>query len=180
MKTAEDIVKDKKTEIVSVSYDQTVQQVCQLMVDSKIGAILVKNKSSYVGIWTERDLLRNFTAPDFDPHTARIGDYMTTRVHSVSHDTPIHKIEEMFLGLFVRHLPVDKDGETIGMISIGDVLRASLLEKEQQFKELNEFVNWDYYENWRSGAVKKNHRLVFGVSSCLLRISNKPVFDYHY
>ena len=61
----------------------------------------------------------------------------------------------MFLGLFVRHLPVDKDGETIGMISIGDVLRASLLEKEQQFKELNEFVNWDYYENWKWGRKKK-------------------------
>ncbi len=109
MKTAEDIVKEKKTEIVSVSYDQTVQQACQLMVDSKIGAILVKNEGSYVGIWTERDLLRNFTAPDFDPHRARIGDYMTTRLHSVSHDTSLHKVEEMFLGLFVRHLPVDKE-----------------------------------------------------------------------
>ena len=155
MKTAEDIVKDKQAEIVSVSYDQTVQQVCQLMVNSKIGAILIKSEGSYVGIWTERDLLRNFTNPDFDPHTARIGDYMTTRLHSVSHDTPLHKIEEMFLGLFVRHLPVDKDGETIGMVSIGDVLRASLLEKEQKFKELNEFVNWDYYEKLEVGSQKK-------------------------
>ncbi len=154
MKTAEDIVKDKKYEIVCVSNDQTVEQACQLMVDSKIGAILVKKNDKYVGIWTERDLLRNITAPGFDPHTARIGDYMTTELHSVSHDTPLHKIEEMFLGLFVRHLPVDKDGETIGMISIGDVLRANLLQKEQQFKDLNEFVNWDFYENWKRGRKK--------------------------
>ena len=156
MKTAEDIVKDKKFEIVSVSYDQTVQEACQLMVDRKIGAILVKKDDILVGIWTERDLLRNFTDPEFDPHTARIGDYMTSRLHSVSHDTPLHKIEEMFLGLFLRHLPVDKEGETIGLISIGDVLRANLLQKEQQFKDLNEFVNWDYYENWKWGRRKSN------------------------
>ena len=154
MKTAEDIVKDKKADIVSISYDQTVKSACQLMADKKIGAILVKKGHDYVGIWTERDLLRNITASGFKPEKALIGDYMTTRLHSVSHDTPIHKIEEMFLGLFLRHLPVDKDGETIGMISIGDVLRASLLQKEQQFKDLNAFVNWDYYENWKWGREK--------------------------
>ena len=70
MKTAEDIVKDKKADIVSVSYDQSVQQACQLMVDKKIGAILVKKEAAYVGIWTERDLLRNMTAPGFNPETA--------------------------------------------------------------------------------------------------------------
>ena len=155
MKTAEDIVNDKKSDIVSVSYDQTVEQACQLMVAKKIGAVLVKKDDNYVGIWTERDLLRHMTAPGFKPEKAQIGDYMTTQLHSVSHDTSLHKIEEMFLGLFVRHLPVDKDGETIGMISIGDVLRASLLEKEQQFKDLNAYVNWDYYENWRWGRKKK-------------------------
>ena len=156
MKTAEDIVSDKKTGIVSVSYDQTVQDACQLMVEKKIGAILVKKENNYVGIFTERDLLRNMTAPGFDLETAPIRDYMSAPLHSVSYDTTLHKIEEMFLGLFVRHLPVDKDGETIGMISIGDVLRASLLQKEQQFKDLNAFVNWDYYENWKWGRKKRS------------------------
>jgi signal-transduction protein with cAMP-binding, CBS, and nucleotidyltransferase domain len=61
----------------------------------------------------------------------------------------------MFLGLFLRHLPVEKEGETIGLISIGDILRANLLEKEKQFKELNAFVSWDYYENWKWGRKKK-------------------------
>ena len=155
MKTAEDIVKDKQYEIVSVSYDQTIQQACRLMVDNRIGAILVKKNDDYVGIWTERDLLRNITKPGFDPQTARIGDYMTSRLHSVSHDTPLHKIQEMFLGLFLRHLPVEKEGETIGLISIGDILRTNLLEKEKQFKELNAFVSWDYYENWKWGRKKR-------------------------
>ena len=67
----------------------------------------------------------------------------------------LHKLEEMFLGLFVRHLLVEKDGDYIGLVSIGDVLRANLLEKDRRFKEINDFVSWDFYENWRIGRNKK-------------------------
>ena len=155
MKTAGDIVQDKQCEIVSISHDQTIQHACQDMLDKKIGAILIRKNDEYIGIWSERDLLRNIADPKFDPHSACIKDYMTSPLHKVTHDTPLLKLQEMFLGLFVRHLLVEKDGETIGLISIGDVLRANLLEKEKQFKELNAFVSWDYYENWKWGRKKK-------------------------
>jgi signal-transduction protein with cAMP-binding, CBS, and nucleotidyltransferase domain len=155
MKTAEDIVKDKQFEIISISHDQTVQKACQLMVEKKIGAILVKKEDKYVGIWTERDLMCNITAPGFNPQTARLGDYMTTGLHTVPHDAPLHKVEDLFLGLFLRHLPVEKEGKFIGLISIGDILRANLLEKEEKFNELNSLVNWEYYENWKWGRKKR-------------------------
>ena len=72
MKTAEDIVKDKQRDIVCVSWDQTVDQTCRLMIANKIGAIVVQRDDQYVGIWSERDLLRNICNQDFDPRTARI------------------------------------------------------------------------------------------------------------
>jgi signal-transduction protein with cAMP-binding, CBS, and nucleotidyltransferase domain len=155
MKTAEDIIEDKHREIVSISWDQTVYQTCRKMVDTKIGAILVKKGEEFVGIWSERDLLRNITAEGFDPKTAIVGDYMTSPLRTASHSTRIYKLEEMFLGLFLRHILIEKNGEYIGMLSIGDVLRADLLEKERQFKDLNDFVSWDYYENWKAGRKKK-------------------------
>lgn len=154
MKTAEDIVKDKKREIVSIAWNQTVDQACRKMIEHKIGAILVKKGEELVGVWSERDLLRNITKEGFDPKTARIGDYMTTQLHTAPHSTRIHKLEEMFLGLFVRHLIVEKEGQYIGFISIGDVLRAGLLQKDRQFKQINEYVSWDYYENWKWGRRK--------------------------
>ena len=80
---------------------------------------------------------------------------MSSPVRSAPHDAAIYKLEEMFLGLFVRHLLVEKEGAYIGLISIGDVTRASLLEREQKFKELNSFVSWEYYENWKRGRKKK-------------------------
>ena len=59
------------------------------------------------------------------------------------------------MGLFLRHLPIEKDNEIIGMLSIGDVLRASLIHMDHRLKELNAYVTWDYYENWREGRIKQ-------------------------
>jgi len=151
MKTAADILEDKKRDIVSISWDQTVFQACRKMVKNKIGAILVTKADEFVGIWSERDLLRNIISEGFDPKKAKVGDYMTSPLHTASHSTRIYKLEEMFLGLFLRHILIEKDGEHIGLLSIGDVLRAGLLEKDRQFKEINDFVSWDYYENWKEG-----------------------------
>ncbi|UCH22768.1 MAG: CBS domain-containing protein [Deltaproteobacteria bacterium] len=154
MKTAEDIVNDKNREIICISYDHSIYQAAQKMVENKIGVILVTQKDEIVGIWSEKDLLRNIIDPGFNPKTAKIGDHMTSPVHCAPHDARIHRLEEMFLGLFVRHLLVEKAGKYIGLISIGDVTRASLLEKERNFKELNALVSWDYYENWKWGRQK--------------------------
>ena len=155
MKTAEDIVHDKNQQILTVSFGDTVHEACEFMVKNKIGAVLVEKDKEYVGVWTERDLLRNITKEGFDPKTAEVGKYMSSPVLAASHDTPTHKLEEMFLGLFVRHLVVEKDGHYIGFISIGDVLRAGLLEKDRQFKEINALASWDYYENWKWGRKKR-------------------------
>ena len=155
MNTAEDIVKDKNMQILTVSHDETVLKTCRMMVENKIGAVVVEKNEELVGIWTERDLLRNITKEGFDPKTARVGNYMSSPIHTAPHDTHIHKLEEMFLGLFVRHLMIEKEDHYIGFISIGDVLRASLLEKDSKFKQINAFVSWDYYEDWKWGRKKK-------------------------
>ena len=155
MKIAEDIVKDKKFNIIYILHDQTIQQACEVMSNNKVGAILVKENDEYVGIWTERDLLRNIATDGFNPSTSRVGDYMTAPLHTVSYDASLHQIEDMFLGLFLRHLLVEKKGEIVGIISAGDVLRANLIEKDQKFKELNSFVSWEYYEDWKWGRKKK-------------------------
>ena len=155
MNTAEDIVNDKNQQILTVPFDDTVQKACEFMVKNKIGAVLVEKDEEYVGVWTERDLLRNITKEGFDPKTAEVGNYMSSPLRTAPHDTLTHKLEEMFLGLFVRHLVIEKESHYIGFISIGDVLRASLLEKDSQFRKVNALASWDYYENWKWGRKKK-------------------------
>jgi signal-transduction protein with cAMP-binding, CBS, and nucleotidyltransferase domain len=106
MKTAEDIVKEKNKDIVSIPFDQTIHEAARIMIENKIGAILVTKNDEYVGIWSEKDLLRHITDPGFDPKNAKIGDFMSSPVRSALHDAVIYQLEEMFLGLFVRHLLV--------------------------------------------------------------------------
>jgi CBS domain-containing protein len=148
LKTAEDIILDKNSDIVHVTRTQTVSEAIDLMNKNKIGAILVKEGNDMIGIWTERDYLRGSSDSSFDPTTAEVGDYMTSPLHFAQHDANLTQLEEMFLGLYLRHLPIKKDDRFLGMVSIGDVLRANLLEKDRKIKELNSMASWQYYENW--------------------------------
>ena len=148
MQTAEEIILDKANDIVAVTSEQTLAEAIDLMNRHRIGAILVRDGDDMVGIWTERDYLRSSSDPAFDPGSAQIGDHMTSPLHFAAHDATVDQLQDMFLGLYLRHIPVQKDGCCIGMVSIGDVLRASLLHKDRQIKELNSMASWQYYENW--------------------------------
>jgi CBS domain-containing protein len=157
MKTAEDILNDKAPgAIISVTPDQTVSEAIAKMDDANVGAILIEKEGEIVGIWTERDLLRATNQPDFRPNEIAIGDQMKSHLHCANHDTSVEQLEEMFLGLFIRHILIYKNDRFIGLLSIGDVLRASLLEKDRQIKKLNSLASWQYYENWGWDRKKRN------------------------
>jgi signal-transduction protein with cAMP-binding, CBS, and nucleotidyltransferase domain len=148
MKTAGDILNDKKRDMVVVRPEQTIREALEHMQVNRIGAILVKRADKIVGIWTERDLARDILKRGFDIDTAKVGDHMTTRLYTAPDDTPLLKLQEMFLGLFIRHILITQRRKTIGLLSIGDVMRASLLDKDTQIRDLTAMASWEYYENW--------------------------------
>jgi signal-transduction protein with cAMP-binding, CBS, and nucleotidyltransferase domain len=148
MKTAGDILNDKKRDMVTVRPEQTIREALECMQVNRIGAVLVKRADKIVGIWTERDLARDILKRGFDIDTAKVGDHMTTRLYTAPDDTPLLKLQEMFLGLFIRHILITQRRKTIGLLSIGDVMRASLLDKDTQIRDLTAMASWEYYENW--------------------------------
>lgn len=157
--SAQNILDQKQSAMVTVSHDTIIKDAILSMVASKVGAILVTKNQEIVGIWTERDLLRDSLTPAFDLNTSRIENHMVSPVIGVSSDTPLIKLEEMFVGLYIRHLLVRKDDRPVGLLSIGDVMRASLLNQDQKIRELNRMVSWEYYENWGwQGKEKKNKK----------------------
>lgn len=157
MKTAGDILNEKKREMVTVRPDQSIREALERMQANRIGAILVKRGDKIAGIWTERDLARNVLKRGFDLDAAMVGDHMTTKLYTAPEDTPILKLQEMFLGLFIRHILITRRRRTIGLLSIGDVLRASLLEKDSQIRELTAIASWEYYEDWGWDRKLKPH-----------------------
>jgi len=148
MKTAEDVINDKDRDVIWIDSKRSISDGIRKMVEFDIGVILVKENNEYVGIFSERDLLLNSVVPEFNAKVARIGDYMTTPLYTRPHDTPLIKLKETLLGLFVRHIVITKNDHVIGLLSIGDILRASLLEQDERMKELNVITHWEYYDDW--------------------------------
>jgi len=145
MKTAEDILKEKKRTMICVGMEATVFDVIKTMVDRRIGAIIVRDGEKIVGIFTERDFIRQSVREGFDPKTTTMEDAMSKDLVAVPFDASIPKLQDIILGKCVRHLLVQKEGRYIGLLSAGDVTRADINEKTKTLAS----VSWDYYENWR-------------------------------
>ena len=149
MKTAKEMVQEKGGGIVCVPVGTTVFEALQKMCRHKVGAILVLRNDDVAGIWTERDLLIHIVNADFDPKTALIENYMTTDLFFAHHDETLYNLMDKFLGLRIRHLPVSENGEFIGLLSSGDVMKAAISAKNAELEKLNDMVSWEYYDNWR-------------------------------
>ena len=75
-KTAEDILNEKGSEILSISPDALIAEALTLMTEKRVGSILIQDENNYIGIWTERDLMINVQSEGFDIRTAKMCDYM--------------------------------------------------------------------------------------------------------
>ena len=145
MKTAEEILKEKgNPPMISVKPESTVFSALQVMVEKKIGAILIQDDDNIIGIYTERDLLNNMMQEGFDPKVTMIREVMQTQLCTASFDMPIYKLQDQMLGTRCRHLLIAKEAQFIGLLSAGDVTKASLNEKTAELSS----VSWDYYEDW--------------------------------
>jgi CBS domain-containing protein len=152
MKTAADILAQKNNRMISVRADQHISEALTLMYAHKIGAMLVRDESgNIVGIWTERDLLHDVLEEGFDPRKALIGQYMTSDLHTAPIDATIQDMKEMMIQLFIRHLLIEQDGKIVGILSVGDMIRASLIEQDRRIEELRAHTSWQYYETWAWG-----------------------------
>jgi signal-transduction protein with cAMP-binding, CBS, and nucleotidyltransferase domain len=149
MKTAEEILNDKGMDMVSIDRETAICDALKVMSENRIGAILVKQSEDIIGIWTERDLMGNCLNESFDHKKDKVGDHMHTNLQTVKHDANVYELMDKFLGKRMRHLLVEKDGNYIGILSSGDVMRATMVEKDEELKRLNAMVSWDYYENWK-------------------------------
>ena len=149
METAKNMLADKGREIVSVPVGTTLFATLEKMNQNKVGAILVTRDDKIIGIWTERDLMQDVIQEDFDLKSALIEEYMTTHLVFALHTDTVFNLMDKFLGLRIRHLLIEEDGNIIGLVSGGDVMKCVIHEKDTDLKQLKSMVSWDYYEDWK-------------------------------
>ncbi len=149
-RTARDILRDKRDNMLTVDMEATVHQAVTLMTQQRVGAILIVDAGRIVGIWTERDLLHRTVDPHFDPRTEKVSQSMTRALISAHLDEQVMQLYDKFVGRRIRHLLIEDGGEYVGLLSAGDVMRANLQQRADEYRALNEMVSLEYYEGWKA------------------------------
>lgn len=149
MRVAEELIQDKAREPVSVPSSTTIKDAVALMARENVGCVLVSEGDSIEGIWTERDLARNIADRGFDIETSSIGSFMSQPLIYCEWNDSVYSLMDTILGRRIRHLPVRKDGVFIGLISAGDVMKATIRAKDHELAEANATLSWNYYEEWK-------------------------------
>jgi CBS domain-containing protein len=142
MQTVEELLKQKGRNVWTVSPDASVHDAVDLMCERNIGAILVCTGDEVLGILSERDCVRRVMLHGRSSRDTRVSQVMSGSIRSVSpHDTVDHCMQQM-TDKRVRHLPVlDDDGMLVGMISVGDVVKAQLSEQENLISGLESYIH---------------------------------------
>ena len=153
--TAGEILEETEEKAIAVPPGTTIREALRLMMEKKIGSILIMEGEEVKGIWTERDLMKDTMSPGFDPETAQIGDHMSTTLHYAAWEDTVLQLMDKFFGYRIRHLLIKKGGKFAGLLSAGSVVRAGLTERTRQLKELNTMVSWEFYEDWKWSKKKK-------------------------
>ncbi len=141
MKTVEQILNAKGSDVWSVTPDATVLEAIKLMAEKEVGALLVMTGEKPVGIVSERDYARKVILKGRSSQKTPIQDIMTTHVVCVSPDQSIEECMALMTEKHIRHLPV-MDGEQLrGMLSIGDLVKAVIAEQKLVIKELERYIS---------------------------------------
>lgn len=143
--------------MVTISSEATVYQAVKIMTQNRVGSIVVVDEGRIVGIWTERDLTYRVIDDAFNPKTELIGQSMTRALISANVNDQAFQLYDKFLGRRIRHLLIEEHGDYVGILSVGDVMRANLQQRAEEYKDLNEMVSLEYYQNWKvqhDGALR--------------------------
>lgn len=130
------ILATKGANIVTIRADQTLKEAAAFLAQHKIGAVVVADENGgLAGILSERDIIREAAAHD-DVLTRRVADAMTRTVITGSPQDDLRSVMQTMTDRRFRHLPIVERGKLIGIISIGDVMKAQLDEDEGEIESL--------------------------------------------
>ncbi len=141
MKLVSDILNSKGHEIWAVKPDDTVFDSLQLMADKGIGALLVMNGDKLVGIVTERDYARKVILEGKSSKDSTVKEVMTTKVLCVSPERTVDECMALMTDKRARHLPVLDHKHVVGVVSIGDLVKAVISEQQVLIDQLQHYIS---------------------------------------
>ena len=140
MRKVSQILQGKQARVCSVPQEAPVLEVIRLMAEQHIGSVLVMRGNDLIGIATERDYARKVILQGRSSADTPVHQIMSTPVTCVSPDTTVQACMEIMTERHVRHLPVKDGGTVVGMVSIGDLVKAVIEDQQQEISQLTQYI----------------------------------------
>ena len=140
MHTVGQLLQLKGAEVFSVTPQDSVLRAIEVMATRHVGALLVMSQGSLVGIISERDYARKVILKNRSSHDTPVSDIMTSPAVSVTPEDTVHHCMQLMTEKRFRHLPVVKAGRVVGMLSIGDLVKAVIQEQSEHIEQLERYI----------------------------------------
>ncbi len=138
------IIEDKGALVLSVEDDASVLDAISLMAEVNVGAVLIKKGDTVAGIFTERDYLQKIALNARSSSETPVSEVMSSPVITAAPGDSIQQCLETMTQCRCRHLPVVDDNELLGIVSIGDLVKRLLEEKELEVQQLSGYISGSY------------------------------------
>ncbi len=140
MNTVKQILDIKGQEVFSVGPDQTVFEAMKVMAEKEIGALIVLDGEKPVGIITERDYARKIILKGRQSRDTPVREIMTAKVIYVRPSTTVEECMALMSGKKIRHLPVLEGEALCGMLSIRDLMKATIADQQFTIEQLERYI----------------------------------------
>ncbi len=140
MRTVRQLLADKPAEVFAVAPEAPVVEAIRLMADKSIGAVLVLRGEALAGILSERDYARKVVLQGRSSADTPASAIMTAQVVTVGPDTPVTACMQLMTERRIRHLPVVEGGQVVGVISIGDLVKAVIADQQLELEHLQRYI----------------------------------------
>jgi signal-transduction protein with cAMP-binding, CBS, and nucleotidyltransferase domain len=140
MEHVSDILKDKAPALLTIASDASVFEMVKQMVDANVGSLLVTVGGRIEGIVTERDYLRRVTLEGRTDKDTPVSEIMTSPLIVVTPETLVEECMAIMTDRRIRHMPVVEDGEVVGIVSIGDIVKFQSQQQSFKIQYLTDYI----------------------------------------
>ncbi|MEB0039909.1 MULTISPECIES: CBS domain-containing protein [unclassified Pseudomonas] len=131
---------DDHRQVHTIAPDQTVLTALSLMAEKNVGALPVVENGHVIGVISERDYARKVALKGRSSADTRVSTIMSERIITVSPSESVEKCMSIMTDSHLRHLPVVKDGQLMGLLSIGDLVKEAIAEQADLIRQLEQYI----------------------------------------
>jgi CBS domain-containing protein len=140
MRLVKHLLEGKGPAVFAIGPDKPVLEAIRMMADKYIGALLVMEGVNLLGIMSERDYARKVILKGRSSADTPVRDIMSSPVLTVAPGDTVNHCMKLVTDKRVRHLPVVDNGKVIGMLSIGDLVKAVIDDQAEQLEQLQKYI----------------------------------------